>query len=67
MALSYTFDPCSEDETNGENEAFLRDKTKLQGFANPESTYCHMKTVMIRSKMACVSSRDLYRDRNEDA
>ena len=61
MALSYTTDRCSEDETNGEIEAFL------QGFTNPESTYSHMKAVMIRSKMACISSRDLYRDRNGDA
>ena len=38
MALSYTTDRCSKDETNGENEAFLLAKTKLQGFRNPEST-----------------------------
>ena len=31
MALSYTTDRCSEDEANGENEAFLLAKTKLRG------------------------------------
>ena len=64
---SHLHDRCSEDETNGENEAFLLAKTELQGFTNPESTYSYMKMVTIRSQMACVSSRDLYRDKNEDA